>query len=127
MTLFMCESGGTFLLCVTPHDSGGSLSASNLPQNRENKDDISCTFLRYSLAEPRQERTLKCERGKGEERGEKHGSGRERGERERERCGGGGYGGVKGDLRGRWGGGGGFTEAKKQGKSEEKVSCKKRQ
>jgi hypothetical protein len=64
VTVFMCESGGTFLLCVTPHDSGESLSASNLAQNRGNKDDISCTFLRYSLAEPQLERTIKCERGK---------------------------------------------------------------
>jgi hypothetical protein len=100
VTVFMCESGGTFFLCVTPHDSGGSLSASNLPQNRENKDDISCTFLRYSLAEPRQERTLNvseerrrtlrktCERKrKGGE-----GKGKVRGR---------GDGGVKGDLRGR--------------------------
>ncbi len=63
VTVFMCENGGTFLLCVTPHDNDGSLSAFSLPQNGENKDDISCIFLRFSLAE--QERTIKCKRGKG--------------------------------------------------------------
>jgi hypothetical protein len=35
VTVFMCESGGTFLLCVTPHDNDGSLSAFSLPQNGE--------------------------------------------------------------------------------------------
>jgi hypothetical protein len=109
VTVFMCESGGTFLLCVTPHDSGVSLSASSLPQKKENKDDISCTFLRYSLAEPRQERTIKCKRGKGEERGEKHVSGRERGGGGGKGKGAGeGGGGMKGDLLGRKGGGGGI-------------------
>jgi hypothetical protein len=71
----------------------------------ENKDDLSCTFLRYSLAEPQQERTIKCKRGKGKNAEKKHVSGRERGERERERRGGGGWW-DEGGFEGKEGGGG---------------------